>query len=93
FYDLAQDHHAQSLSIRSDMRKNWDFEIVGTQYSFDTDKQRTPVTASSSGTSFAAPGRVAVLDGTGWYTLDAKVTWRPVGPAHTISFGAHDDYY
>lgn len=93
FYNLQQNHHAQSLSIRSDNRKNWDFEIVGTQYSFDTDRQRTPTSASTTGTSFGTPGRVAVLDGTGWYTLDAKMTVRPAGPAHTISFGAHDDYY
>lgn len=93
FYNLLQKHHAQSFSVRSDTRKNWDFELIGTQYSFDTDKQRTPTTASASGTSFASPGRVAVLDGTGWYTLDAKATWRPAGPAHTISFGLHDDHY
>ncbi|HEY9226863.1 MAG TPA: TonB-dependent receptor [Gemmatimonadaceae bacterium] len=93
FYDLVQEHHAQTFSVRSDFRKNWDFELAATQYSFDNDKQRTPTSASASGTTFGAPGRVAVLDGTGWHTLDAKATWRPFGPAHTISFGAHHDRY
>jgi len=95
FYDLTERHHAQSLSLRSDTKSNWDFEAVVTQYAFDTDKQRTPVTASSSGTTFASAGRVAVLDGTGWNTLDAKAIWRSSAtkPAHTVSFGAHYDRY
>jgi len=95
FYDLTERHHAQSLSLRSDTKSNWDFEAVVTQYAFDTDKQRTPVTASSSGTTFASAGRVAVLDGTGWNTLDAKAIWRSTAtkPAHTVSFGAHYDRY
>ena len=93
FYNVLEDHYAQSLSVRSDTRSNWDFEVVGTQYTFGTDKQQTPTAASASGTTFGAPGRVAVLDGTGWYTLDAKASWRPAGPAHTLSFGVHDDYY
>ena len=95
FYDLTQQHYAQSLSLRTDSKSNWDFEAVATQYRFDSDKQRTPITASSTGTSFASPGRVAVLDGTGWGTLDAKATWRSTAkkPEHTISFGAHDDRY
>lgn len=92
-YELNQRHHAQSLAIRSDNRRNWDFEVVGTQYSFDHDQQRSPTSASAVGTTFGAPGRVAVLDGTGWYTFDARATWRPAGPEHTISFGVHDDYY
>src|SRR5689334_12863631 len=78
FYDLDQRHTAQSLSLRSDTRKRWDFELVGTAYDFGTDRQRTPTTATQSVT-FADPGRVAVLDGTGWKTLDAKGIWRPGG--------------
>ena len=92
-YNLEQRHYAQSLSLRTDRRKNWDFELVGTQYTFDNDRQRSPTSASSSGTTFGTPGRVAVLDGTGWYTLDAKATWRPAGPEHTLSFGVHHDHY
>jgi len=93
FYDLQQQHHAQTFSLRTDNRKNWDFEAAVTQYSFDDDKQRTPTTASDTGTTFAAPGRVAVLNGTGWYTADVKATWRPAGPEHALSFGVHHDQY
>ena len=95
FYNLAESHHAQSLSLRSDTKSNWDVEAVVTQYEFDKDKQRTPVTASSTGTTFSSAGRVAVLDGTGWNTLDAKAIWRSSAknPEHTISFGGHYDHY
>ena len=95
YYLLDQQHTAHSLAIRSDTRHDWDFELVGTMYDFGTDQQRTPTTASVTGSTFGAPGRVAVLDGTGWSTIDAKGIWRPGGitSAHVVSFGAHHDRY
>jgi iron complex outermembrane receptor protein len=96
FYTLEQSHTAQSLSLRSDTRRMWDFELVGTTYTFGDDQQRTPTTASSTGDTFGAPGRVAVLDGTGWRTLDAKAIWRLSGKEtskHIVSVGAHTDRY
>ena len=95
FYTLDQQHTAHSLTLRSDTRHNWDFELVGTKYDFGTDQQRTPLTASATGPTFGTPGRAAVLDGTGWTTLDAKAIWRPHGvtSAHVVSFGAHTDRY
>jgi iron complex outermembrane receptor protein len=95
FYNLTQEHVSHSLSLRSDTQKRWDFELVGTKYDMGDDQQRTPVSASSTGTTFGSPGRVAVLDGTGWMTLAGKGTWRPTGPtsAHVISFGVHHDRY
>src|SRR5262249_45805537 len=46
-------------------------------------------------TTFSAPGRAAVLDGTGWNTLDLKGIWRSAAilPSHTVSVGAHYDRY
>ena len=95
FYNLVQQHTSHSLTLRSDTRRNWDFELVGTMYDFGKDEQRTPTTASQTGSTFGSPGRVAVLDGTGWSTLDAKGIWRPNGTtsAHILSFGAHHDRY
>ena len=96
FYRLVQRHTAQSLSLRSDTRSMWDFEVVGTVYDFGKDQQRSPVTASSTTVTFGDPGRVAVLDGTGWRTLDVKGIWRPSGKVtstHTVSAGAHADRY
>lgn len=93
---LDERHSSHSLTIRSDTRKDWDFEAVGTLYRFDKDKQRSPSSASATGTTFGTPGRVAVLDGTGWSTLDLKGIWHEGGPAdavHSVSFGAHYDRY
>ena len=95
YYRLLQEHSSHSLSLRTDTKSHWDFEAAATLYRFDKDQQRTPTTASATGTSFSTAGRYAILGGTGWSTLDAKGTWRsaPKNPAHTISFGAHDDRY
>ena len=95
FYDLDQQHIAQSFSLRSDTKRDWDLEVVGAWYRFDMDQQRFPTTASSTDTSFGAGGRVAVLDGTGWSSVDVKAAWHRGGPAatHTVTFGAHEDDY
>lgn len=96
YYGLLQKHSSQSMSVRSDnVRGNWDYEAVATTYRMDTDKQRTPLTASSTSLTFGPSGRVALLSGTGWSTLDLKGAWHAGGlrAAHTLSFGAHYDRY
>jgi iron complex outermembrane receptor protein len=93
-YDLYQMHQSHSLSIRSDTRRDWDYEVVGAAYRIIRDQQRTP-TGVASDTGFNSAGRVAVLDGTGWATLDAKASWHPGGPVatNTLSFGVHGEHY
>ena len=95
FYDLIQEHAAHSLSLRTDTRSDWDFEAVGTSYRFNNDQQRTPTSAAAGDTTFGPAGRIAVLDGTGWSTLDLKGAWHRGGVAapHTVSFGVHHDQY
>ena len=73
FYELDQRHTAQALTLRTDRKKDWDFELVGSTYRFNNDQQRTPTSARRRrGTTFGPTGRVAVLDGTGWETLDLE---------------------
>ena len=38
---------------------------------------------------------MAVLDGTGWVTADAKASWHRggLGGKHVVSFGAHGEHY
>ena len=95
FYDIDQRHTAQALTLRTDRKKTWDVEFVGSSYRFGYDQQRFPLTASANGTDFNANGRVAVLDGTGWETLDLKGTWKPGGQIsrHTVSSGVHWEHY
>jgi iron complex outermembrane recepter protein len=95
YYNLVEGHSSHSFVLRSDTKKDWDFEAVAALYRFDKDQQRTPLTASASDTTFGTNGRVAVLDGTGWTSLDLKGAWHRGGPGahHTLSFGVHDDRY
>ncbi len=96
YYDLVQRHSSHSVSVRSDTKGMWDFEAVGARYSFDEDQQRLPGTVGT-GSSFATAGRVAVLDGTSWQSLDLKGAFRHGGipglPEHTFTFGVHHDDY
>ncbi len=94
-YTLLQRHSSQSLSLRTNTGRDWDFEAVATRYRFDTDRQRFSTVASATGTTFGAAGRVAVLGGTGWSSLDLKGAWHRGGllAAHTVTFGAHADRY
>jgi iron complex outermembrane receptor protein len=95
FYDLLQQHTAQSLSLRTDTRRDWDVEVIGALYRFGRDRQRFPTTSSPSDTSFGTAGRVALLDGTGWSTVDLKGAWHRggLGAMHSVTFGAHEDDY
>jgi iron complex outermembrane recepter protein len=95
-YSLLQRHTSHSLSLRTDRKKNWDFEAIGTTYRFDIDRQRFASTTSVTDTTFGTAGRVASLTGTGWSTLDLKGAWHANGllsARHTVTFGAHYDYY
>lgn len=95
FYTLDQQHYSHSLTFRSDTRRDWDFEAVATAYRIDKDEQRQPTTAAQNGLTFNPAGRVAVLSGTGWSTLDLKGAWHRGGPGatHTVTFGVHADNY
>ncbi|MEP6494156.1 MAG: TonB-dependent receptor [bacterium] len=94
-FHLLEEHSAHSLSLRTNTRRDWDFEAIGSLYRFDRDQQRTPTTAPATGVDFTGPGRVAVLDGTGWSTLDLKAAWHPGGvlPANIVTAGVHFDHY
>jgi len=94
-YGLLQQHSAQSVSLRTDRRKNWDGELVASSYRMDTDRQRFSSSASASVTTLGPAGRVAVLSGTNWSTVDLKGAWHRGGPlaTHTVTFGAHLDQY
>jgi len=95
-YNIDQRHTAQAFTLRTDRKKDWDVELIGSTYRFNYDQQRSPAGVASGGAaSFTPNGRVAVLDGTGWGTLDLKSTWKPAGQLsrHTISSGAHYERY
>jgi iron complex outermembrane receptor protein len=104
-YNLAQEHLAQSVTLKSDTQRNWDWEAVLSKTSFGVDTTRFPGFAAFNGTA-ASPnavpaavnggvGTLTALDGTGWYTAELKGIWRPQGlkGAHQVSFGLYTDRY
>ena len=94
FYNLAQEHTAQSLSVKSNMQREWDWEAVVSNMRFGLDTVRVPGTALPEAGGGGA-GTILSMNGTGWSTLDLKGFWRPQGPkgAHQVSFGVHSDRY
>jgi len=94
-YDLLQRHTSQSLTLQSHTQGDWDFDVAASKYDFDTDRQRFPSSASTTGTTYGTAGRMAVLSGTGWSSLDLKGAWHRSGgmAPHTVTFGTHFDRY
>ncbi len=94
YYNLDEKHWMQSLALRSHTRGTWDFEAVASLYRYADNVQRTP-TGALPDAAFGGPGRILVMDGTGWSNLDLKAFWRPFGynGPHQVSFGVHHDRY
>ncbi len=89
-YQLYQQHSMHSITGKSNTQGVFDWEAVASLYRVDKDQQK-----SSNGvgvlTALLPAGKLAVLDGTGWNSLDLKGIWRPDGKPgeHEVSFGAH----
>lgn len=94
FYNIAQEHTAQSLALRSNTRGTWDWEAMVSNMRYGVDSTRFPGTAFPAAAGGGA-GTSVSLGGTGWSTLDLKAYWRPHGitGAHQVSFGIHSDQY
>ena len=93
-YNLVEQHLANAVSLKSDTRGTFDFEVTGSWYTYLTSRQRGP-SGVGSGLQFSTAGTIARMDGTGWWTADAKGIWRPEGlnGPHEVSFGVHGDQY
>lgn len=82
---------AQGLSLASNFGGVFDFEAAGTTFSYLTGRQRIPSGALPAAFT-AGAGAATSLEGTGWYTLDLKGTWRPLDGT-VVTFGAHQDRF
>ena len=88
-YRWEQTHLAQAVTLKSGSDDNFGWEFVASDYNYITDNQRVPTTALPAALGGGA-GTVNRLNGTGWYTLDAKGVWTGFAD-HQLSFGAHRD--
>lgn len=88
-YSLKETQLAQGVSLSSHSGGVFDYSVTASTFDYLKSHQRTP-TGTLPGGMTGGVGTDAVLNGTGWYTLDAKGSWRP-DAAHVITFGAHQD--
>ena len=94
-----QKHVMHGLSLKSDTKGTWDWDIVASYFNQNKDLTRSSsgnfgLTASDGAT--VVGGTIADASGTGWKTLDLRGDWRPSGDMkseHQLSFGYHYDQY
>ena len=89
-YNLQELELAQGLSLASHTDGVFDFDLVATRFDYLKSRQRIP-SGALPGAFSGGPGTTTSLDDTGWYTLDAKGTWRPADSPHVVTFGVHQD--
>lgn len=89
-----QTHYMHGLSVKSRTGGTWDWELAASLYDYAKDQQRAPTIALPQAANGGA-GTLQDQDGTGWNTLAAKGTWRPLGAggAHIVDFGIGRDAY
>ncbi len=91
---VSQEHLAHGLSVKSNTRSHWDWEIAASLYEYQRDLVRAPTVALPAAQSGGA-GRITDLQGTGWNTLAAKGIWRPTGSQgeHVVEAGVQLDAF
>ena len=89
---LKETHLANALSLKSDTKGVFDFDLSVSRYDYLQDIQRNPYGVVAGTAAFTTNGRITRLDGTHWTNADAKGIWRGID-SHEISFGAHLDRY
>lgn len=92
-------HVMHGVSLKTNTRDTWDWELAASLYDYSKDEKRTNI-GTSSATSTAVPsaysgGQGAIYNGkgSGWNTLALKGTWRPEGVsgAHIVDMGVQQD--
>ncbi len=91
------EHVMHGLSVKSNTKGVFDWEVAGSLYDFSKDILRAP-TATLPAAFNGGAGRITDMDGTGWNALSLRGTWRPTGTdkgvgAHVIDFGFQQDTY
>lgn len=90
----SQSHTMHGVSLKSNTRETFDWELSASLYEYGKDQQRVPTVAMPAAV-LGGTGTLQDQSGTGWNTLAAKGTWRPNGlqGAHIVDFGVGRDAY
>jgi iron complex outermembrane receptor protein len=88
------EHVIHGLSLKSNTRGAWNWEVAASLYDYAKDEVRAPTVALPAARSGGA-GLVTDMKGTGWNTIAFKGTWRPNGAqgAHIVDVGYQHDSY
>jgi iron complex outermembrane receptor protein len=89
---MTEKHLTNAVSLKSDTKGTFDFDISGSRYDYLQDIQRNPFSVIAGTATFTPYGKIARMDGTNWMNGDAKGIWRP-DDFHEVSFGLHADRY
>src|ERR1700727_2779614 len=94
-YVWDQTHMSNAVSLKSDSKGVFDFDLSASTYNYLQDIMLNPFTVAQSGVGYSANGKITRNDGTNWQNADAKGIWRPFGydGPQEISFGIHGDRY
>jgi iron complex outermembrane recepter protein len=94
-YVWDQTHMSNAVSVKSDSKGVFDFDLSASTYNYLQDIMLNPFTVASQGVGYSANGKITRNDGTNWQNADAKGIWRPFGydGPQEISFGIHGDRY
>lgn len=87
-------HVMHGLSVKSNTRGAWDWEVAASLYDYGRDQLRA-ATLSPTVSLHGGAGTITDQKGTGWTTLATKGTWRPRGlqGARIVDFGFQQDNY
>ena len=88
------EHVMHGLSVKSNTKGVWDWEVAASLYDYAKDLVRSPTVALPAANAGGA-GRITDMDDTGWNALSLKGTWRPDGiqGAHVVDMGYQRDSY
>ncbi|MDB5603972.1 MAG: hypothetical protein JWP25_872 [Bradyrhizobium sp.] len=94
-YTWDQTHLSNAVSLKSDTKGVYDFDLSASTYNYLQDIMFNPFTVTPMGVGFSQNGKITRNDGTNWQNADAKGIWRPFGydGPQEISFGVHGDRY
>lgn len=96
-YIWNQTHMSNAVSLKSDTKGVYDFDISASSYNYLQDIELNPytVTGASASAGYSENGKITRNDGTNWQNADAKFIWRPNGMdgSQEISYGLHGDQY
>ena len=94
-YIWDQTHLSNAISLKSDTKGVYDFDLSASSYNYLQDSMFNPFTVAASGLGYSTNGKITRNDGTNWQNADAKGIWRPFGydGPQEVSFGIHGDRY